>query len=325
MEIQYNRMIIFGTITAVVYIIVPLIVMNVLSGLQIIDFKPSFQLTLIILGIFSVILTIVKNIFSKGTIIGNSIGIASSIFSGIYAFYLFGGFSPEKTWGSYQIITENFIAFLGLQLIAWLLLLGAIVRSLSSGAHLIENVRGKKKKREKERKLQAHQVFTVIGLGITIFMLGYLGTVIFSGTNIGLNVKDNNEYSYENSGTAPLGDDKINITVFFDLHNYGFYSILDVVIDADIYTIGTTDPFQTSLPNNTKIGEVDKATYRNFPPKQTTYNEELIVSIDSKYVPGLITYDANLSLQIYFSTYYAGIFIDFYINQTTYWDSGLIP
>lgn len=322
MEIQFNRMIIFGTISAVIYIIVPLILMNVLSGLQLIEFKPSFQLTLILLGIFSVIITIVKNIFSKNTIIGNSIGIASSIFSGIYAFYLFGGFSLEKTWGSYQIITENFIAFLGLQIIAWLLLLGAIVSALGSVTRLLEIVRRKKKERKEERAVQPHQVFTVVGLGISIFMLGYLGTVIYSGTNIGINVKEDYGYSYYNSET-PLdySDDKINITAKYDLHNYGFYSISNVIIDVDIYTIGTTDVTQLTLPNNTKIGEVDKARYKNFPAKQTTYNEELTVSIDSEYVPGLITHDANLSLQIQFSSFYAGIFIDFYTNQTTYWES----
>jgi len=313
-------MIIFGTISTIIYVIVPLILLTVLSGLQLIDFKPSFQLTLIILGIFSVIITIVKNIFSKNTIKGNIIGIASSIFSGLYTFYLFGGFSLEKTWGSYQIQTETFVANLGLQLIAWLLLIGALVRAVGSGVHLIEIIREERSGREKSKDYQPHQILTAVGVGIAIFMFGYLGTIIYSGTNIGLLVKEDYEYSYD-VGTADPDDDKINITVSFDLQNYGFYPISDVVINVDIFTINTSDGTQIALPDDTKIGEVDDETYKNFPPKQTTYNEELTVSIFSQYAPGLVAYDANLSLQIYFSSFYAGILIDFYTTQRSQWDS----
>ncbi|TFF99055.1 MAG: hypothetical protein EU541_05920 [Promethearchaeota archaeon] len=322
MEIEYKRMAIFGTLSLFFYIIIPLILINILSTLDLLSFNSSFIITLTVLGIFSVIITIIKNIFSKNTVKGNIIGIISSVFSGIYTFYIFGGFSPNKTWGSYQITTENFVALLGLQLIAWLLLIGAIIRACGSAVHLMENIKRNKKEIETSEKFQYHQIFTFIGIGLIIFMLGYLGSIIYSGTNIGVNVRENYIPSYDNSGTPfDYEDDNINITANFDLQNYGFYTISDVVIDVDIYTLETSDTTQIALPDNTKIGEVDKAKYKSFPAKQSSYNEEITVSIFSEYVGGLVLYDANLSLQIHFSSFYAGIIIDFYMTQKVQWDS----
>ncbi|MGV9172076.1 MAG: hypothetical protein ACOC44_05585 [Promethearchaeia archaeon] len=314
-------MIIYGAISAVVYIAVPLILFNYLSGLGLVTFEAEFKNTLLTLGIIFIIITVVKNIFSKDTVISSIIGIGSAIYSGFYAFYLFGGFSSDKTWGSYQIITENFVALLGLQIIAWTLLAGAIVRALGSSTHLIENLRAKGKERE-SKGFQVHKIFSVIGLGISLFMLSYLGSIAYSGSNISVNVREDYDYAYNNSGTpVDYTDDKFNISVYFDLQNYGFYAISDVVINVDIYTIETTDPTQTLLPDNTKIGEVKNASYNDFPSKETAYEEELVVQIFSDYAAGMAQYDANLSLRMHFSSTYAGINIDFYTNQTTQWES----
>lgn len=322
MKIKFGRMILFGAISAVIYIVVPLILFTTLSNLEVASFKPEFKNTIIILGIVSVSIAVLKNMFPKESITSSIIGIGSAVFSGFYAFYLFGGFSSGKTWGSYQITTENFSAFLGLQIIAWVLLAGAIVRALGSGTRLIENIKFQKSEREKPPKIRAHQIFSVIGIGISLFMLGYLGSIAYSGSNIGVNIRDDYDIGYDNSGTiGDYTDDKFNITVYFDLQNYGFYSISDVVINVEIYTIETGDPTKVLLPDNTKIGEVNNASYGDFPSKQTTYEEKLVVQIFSDYAAGLAQYDANLTLKVQFSGNYAGINIDFYTNQTTQWES----
>lgn len=320
MKIKFGRMILFGAISAVIYIVVPLILFTVLSNLGVASFKPEFKNTIIILGIVSVSIAVLKNMFPKESISSSVIGIGSAVFSGFYAFYLFGGFSSGKTWGSYQITTENFSAFLGLQIIAWVLLAGAIVRALGSGIRLIENIRFQKSERKKPPKIRAHQIFSVIGIGISLFMLGYLGSIAYSGSNIGVNVRDDYDYNYEDSGTPfYYDDDKINITMYFDVQNYGLYAISDVVINVDIYNVESAN--QTLLPENTKIGEVDNSSYDDFKSKQTAYEEKLIVGIFSKYAAGLAAYDATLELRVHFSCYYAGINIDFYTNQTTQWES----
>ncbi|MFO8018050.1 MAG: hypothetical protein R6U96_05400 [Promethearchaeia archaeon] len=322
MKLDFPRMIIYGTISAIIYIVVPIILFNYLSGLGLISFKAEFKNNLLTLGVIFVIITLGKNMFSKETITSSAIGIISAIYSGFYAFYLFGGFSSEKTWGSYQIITENFVAVLGLQIIAWTLLASAMVRALGSGVRLIENIRAKGKERKASKKFHIHQIFSVIGLGISLFMLGYLGSIAYSGSNISVNVKEEYDYDYDNAGTPTnYTDDKFNITMYFDLQNYGFYAISDVVINVDIYTIETTDPSQLLLPDDTKIGEVDDVSYGDFPSKQTAYEKELVVQIFSDYAAGLAQYDANLSLRVHFSSNYAEINIDFFSNQTTQWES----
>jgi hypothetical protein len=157
-------------------------------------------------------------------------------------------------------------------------------------------------------------------LSLNLFLVGFIISVAASGAYISFNVKEFYQFNWDNSGTIfTYSDDSIEIITLFDLINPGLYSVLDVVIDVDIYTLNTSDATQITLPDNTKIGEVDNMAYPMFPRGSLSIDQELIVDIFPQYVVGLITFDSDLLLDVNFRCLYATMDIFLMTNVSVKW------
>ena len=325
MEIQYSKMILYGLIRAIFYIAIPLILITILSIYNIITFSQSFIISLIIIGIIGVGLTILKRMFPKDTMTNRLIAFAVAIYQGIYLFYLFGGFTPGVKLGTYYINTVQTQVLLGLQLIAWLLL---GIAGVSAIQHLIGVIELRKKKEYRvkiKKEFKLSWLFKRLGYLLNIIILGYIISIIVSGLNLSFDLKEEYTFSVDSGpdGLPLNSDDRINITIKFDIINKGIYSIQDVYLNVDIFTISTTDPLNLSLPENVKIGEVKNAYYKEFPRLANT-TKQITVSIFQIYALGLITYDADLELRVSLLSYYAGININLNTSIQTFWDELIV-
>jgi len=322
MEIQYSKMLLYGSIRAIFYIAVPLILITILSVYNIISFSQSFIINILIIGIIGVGLTILKRMFPKETISNRLIAFVVAIYQGIYLFYIFGGFTPGVKLGTYFINTVQAQVLLGLQLIAWLLL---GIAGISAVQHLIEALELRKQKEyllKGRERYKVSKLFKKFGLLLNIFMIGYILSIAISGLNLNIDIQEINPGDIGwNTGTLPIdpSDDTINITVYFDVINMGVYSVQRVFLDVDIYTETTANPF--ILPEYTKVGDVDNVYYEKFKFLTITPNQAITVNIDPLYAPGLVTIDATLRLKISFKSLYAGILINVNTSILTDWDA----
>jgi len=322
MQVQVGKMILYGVLTAIFYIALPLILFEILAANNVMTFSQGFKITIIIIGIIGVIFSMLRHLFPKDTSANRWVAFGATLYSGIYLFYVFGGFTPGVSLGTYAIALPNIQVLLGLQLIAWLLLGSSGIRALQ---YLVEAIELRKKKEysvtvRKQFKLSTlFKIFgTIMGLGIA----GYFGSLVYSGMNLGFGNYSYDE-GYDDGGTPPptLADDTINLTFSFDVSNQGIYAIYDVSIDLALYTVTTGNA--SALPENEKIGEssnIDLGTFHSF---TTTPDNNITVNIDPTYIVGFVTTNATLEFQISFSTLYAGIFIELNISIQTSW--GGIP
>jgi hypothetical protein len=143
MAIQYNKMILHGILQAVLYIALPLVLFEVISMMGLVTFSQEFKITIIIIGIIGVVFAMLRHAFPKDTSANRLVAFGSVVYSGIYLFYLFGGFTPGVALGTYSINLPTIQVLLGLQLIAWLFLASSGIRALQ---YLIEAIELRKKK-----------------------------------------------------------------------------------------------------------------------------------------------------------------------------------
>jgi hypothetical protein len=320
MKLDYKSIIIYGALKAGFFLILPLIIISTLSGQGIVEFSSNFIGSILVMGIIGIILTIMRYAPAKDSLLREVIGIGLALYNGLYLFYIFGGFSGAL--GTYSIHTESVIAILGLQLIAWILLIGASLNTIFHLVKTIEVVNRKRKKkiREESKQVKLEKSLKIGKLALNLFLIGFLISVGLSGINISFVVKDSYQFNWDTAGTIiTYTDDSIEIITEFDLINPGLYSVLEVVIDVDIYTINTSDITQISLPDDTKIGEVDNIAYPMFPRGSLSTDQEVIVDIFPQYVVGLITFDADLLLDVSFSCLYATIDIFMMTNVSVKW------
>jgi len=320
MEIQYSRMFLYGILRAFFYVGLPFIIITLLSLNNVITFSQGFITNLLVIGIIGIVLTIVKHMYPKETLKNRIITFLISIYQGIYLFYVFGGFTPGVRLGTYYINTPLTQVILGLQLIAWLLL---GISGVSALQHLIEIIELKKQKEyhiKIKREMKTKKFFKKLGLLLNIIMLGYITSIIFSGLNLNFEIHDlePEDIGWNQGGTIVFpNDDTINITVYFDVVNMGVYSIQDVLIDVDIFTEETANPL--TLPQYTKVGEINNVYFEKFPLLTISPNQAITVDIDPLYAPGLVVTDATLRLKISLETLYAGILIDLNTSTLTTW------
>ncbi|TFG00120.1 MAG: hypothetical protein EU542_08375 [Promethearchaeota archaeon] len=320
MKLDYKSIIIYGILKAAFFLLLPLIVISVLSDQGIIEFSPSFIVSILVMGIIGVIITIIRHTPAKDSILREVIGIGLAIYNGLYLFYIFGGFSGGL--GTYSIQTTNLEAIIGLQLIAWILLIGALLNTVFYLVKIIEAVNKKRKSkiREESKQFKIDKRLKIGKLLLNLFLVCFIISVGLSGMYISFKVKESYQFNWDTAGTIiNYTDDSIEIITLFDLINPGLYSVLDVVIDVDIYTINTSDVTQLSLPDNTKIGEVDNMAYPMFPRGSLSIDQELIVDVFPQYVVGLITFDADLLLDVNFRCLYATMDIFVMTNVTVKW------
>ena len=323
MAIQINKMILHGILNALMYIALPLIIFEVISMMGLMIFSQEFKITIIIIGIIGTVFAMLRYAFPKDTSANRLMAFGSTVYSGIFLFYLFGGFTPGVSLGTYSISLPTVQVLLGLQLIAWLFLSSLGIRALQ---YLIEAIELRKKKEYNirvKKQFKLSKLFKTLGLILILIIMGYFGSIIYSGTNLDFNIHDvaPSDIAYNDGGTpGPPGlDDVLNITITFDVINQGVYAIYDVYLNVEIFTNTTSNP--VTLPENTKIGESLNNYYSTFNSFTATNNQEIIVDIDAVYILGLATTDAVLELQISFSTFYAGIYIDLNASVQTVWNS----
>jgi len=302
MEIQWGKMILHGIISAVFYIGLPLGLIYVFEYLNVITFTESFTTSIMIFGIIGTIISMLKYAFPKDTSANRLISFFISIYSGIYLFYIFGGFEPGVELGTYYINTELIQILLGIKFIAWLFLGSTIIRAMQYLVEAIE-LRKKKEYRVTKKEFKLSQVFKAFGFLMGLVIMGYFASVIFSGMNLNFNLHDIQPADVVRdpgaSADPDYSDDTLNITLTFDIINNGIYAIYDVNLSLGLY-----------LSNGTKIGEAPNRYYSGFHSFTQTLDQTLRIVVNSTYCEYLILNSDTLTLQISFETIYAAIYID---------------
>ena len=319
MAIQINKMIFHGILNALMYIALPLIIFEVISMMGLMTFSQEFKISIIIIGIIGTVFAMLRHGFPKDTSANRLIAFGSTIYSGIYMFYLFGGFTSGVQLGTYSINLPTVQVLLGLQVIAWLLLGSSGIRALQ---YLIEAIELRKNK-EYRVKFKLSYIFKVLGTMFSLIIFGYLGSIAYSGMNLGFDFHDTFGLGWD-TGVLPFdpSDDKINITITFDLDNQGLYAIYDVYIDAELHTVISAN--ESALPVGVKVGESLKNYFSTFHSFTNNINNNMTIIIDQTYLVGLATTDATLALKISFSTLYAAILINLTVTVNIPW-THLIP
>jgi len=316
MAIQINKIIFHGILNALLYIALPLILFEVISEMELMTFSLEFKISIIIIGIIGTVFVMLRHAYPKDTSANRIIAFGSTIYSGIYMFYLFGGFTPGVQLGTYSISTPMLQVLLGLQVIAWLLLGSSGVRALQ---YLIEAIELRKNK-EYRAKFRLSKIFKVLGTMLSLIIFGYLGSIVYSGMNLGFNFHPSFVLDHD-TGVLPLDpiDDSINITVTFDLDNQGFYAIYDIYIDAEFRTVASAN--ESALPVGVKVGGSLNNYFSTFHSFTNNVNNNITLVIDPFYIVGLATTDATLAFKISFSTLYAAIFINLNLTVNIDWSA----
>jgi len=319
MEIQYSKMILHGILAAISYLVVPFVLFYFLEYYSIMTFSESFRISIIIFGIIGIVISILRHAFPEDTSANRLVRFGATVYSGIFLFYIFGGFDPGRSLGTYYINTPLIQAFLGLKIIAWLFLGSLIIKGLQYLVEAIE-LRKKKEYRVKVKKeFKLSKFFKVLGILASITIAGYFGTVIFSGLNLRVNLHDTfPPPDYDDGGTSGVyGDDSLIITIPFDVSNMGLYAIYNVILNAEIYVVTSSNP--VLLPFDTTIGSSPVPYQNTFHSFTNTMNQNVNVSIDTTYIEGLLTETANLLFKITFSTLYALIFVNLTVSLPISW------
>ncbi|MHA2283417.1 MAG: hypothetical protein ACXAC5_21465 [Promethearchaeota archaeon] len=314
MEVQIGKMILHGILSAVFYIVVPLVLFEVLAALNIMTFTQEFKTAIIIFGIIGVVISMVRHLFPKDTSANRIVALCITIYSGIFLFYMFGGFTPGVSYGTYSIALGPISALLGLQLIAWLLLASSGIRAVQ---YLIEAIELRKKKEYSvniRKGFKASKIFKVLGTIMSLAIMGYFGTLIYSGLNLGFDIDETSFVYGHDPGPTPLdpSDDTLNISMSFDVSNQGLYAIYNPSIDLRFYVETSTNP--GVLPLGTKIGESLNNNYGTFHAFTLTTDNNVTVDIDSSWAEEFITTTCTLEFKISFSTLYGGILVDLNIS-----------
>ncbi|MFX1310247.1 MAG: hypothetical protein ACFE8C_11155, partial [Promethearchaeota archaeon] len=188
--------------------------------------------------------------------------------------------------------------------------------------YLIEAIELRKKKEYRvtvKREFRVSKIFKVLGIIASLVIVGYFGSIVFSGLNLRINLHSPIPPPVHDDGGTPgvYGDDSLIITIPFYVINNGLYAIYDVVLNAEIWVLTSSDP--VLLPFDTKIGDSPVPYQNTFHSFTSTLNQNINVSIDVAYIEGLLTETATLSFRISFSTLYALIFIHLTVSLPISW------
>ncbi|HEA71034.1 hypothetical protein LCGC14_1390520 [marine sediment metagenome] len=309
MQVQIGKMILYGILAAVSYLIGPLIVFQLLDTYNIMTFSQAFKLSIIIFGIIGIAFSMLRHLFPKDTSANRLVAFGATVYSGIYMFYMFGGFTVGVSYGTYAIDIPKLgiQVLLGLQLIAWTLLASSGIRAVQYLVEAIEISKQKEYNVSVRRKFKLSKVFKVVGSILGLVIAGYFISLVYSGLNLGFDIHDTYGRSYDDGGTPPptLSDDTLNLTMTFEVSNQGFFAIYGVSIDVRFFTHNSTNT--TALPNGIKVGESLNNNFPTFHAFTLTPENNVTVAIDPAYIEGFITTPTKLEFRISFSTLYAGI------------------
>ena len=306
MAIQITKMIMHGILNAVLYIALPLILFEVISMMGLMTFTQEFQMTIIIMGIVGVVFSMLRHAFPKDSSANRLVAFASTIYSGVYLFYFFGGFTPDVQLGTYSINVPPFQVLLGLQVIAWLLLGSSGLRALK---YLIEAVELRKNKEYRvKKKFKLSNFFKVLGTILSLVIFGYLGSIAYSGMNLVFNIHPSFVPDHDDNG-SPLdfSDDTISINITFDLNNQGLYAIYNAYVGAEFRIQDSLN--LSALPVGLKVGGGGR-TFDTFHSFTNNNNNTVTIVMDTTYIVELATTDATFKLTLSFNTVFASIVIN---------------
>ncbi|MFO7796730.1 MAG: hypothetical protein ACQERB_03900 [Promethearchaeati archaeon] len=325
MEIQIGKMILNGIIYAILYIAIPLGILLGLDFYGIFTVSQAFITGIIIFGLVGVFLAVLKAAYPKDSAKNRVIMFIITVFSGVYLFYIFGGFNPNKDLGNFSIATQQLSVSLGLQFIAWLLLLSAGVRSLQYLFEAFELRGVTKDSTEYKRRARPSLLFKVVGVILSLILVGWILSLIGSGVMLRPNLVSY-DYDYDDGGTAPpgnYGDDELNFTLTYDISNGGIYPLTNLNLKSEIWVSSSDNG--SALPPDTKIGESAINHYTSIGAFDGVFNQNLTAVMDTSYIEGLATTNANLSYNLIFDTEFGGISINVTLSIPIPWDSTAIP
>ena len=325
MAIQWGKMILHGLLNAVFYIGIPYGMIYLLEYLNLITFTEAFKIAIIVFGVVGTVISMIKHAFPKDTSANRLISFFISIYSGIYLFYIFGGFEPGVELGTYSIETNLLQIKLGLKLIAWLLLASTAMRGLQYLVEAIELRKSKQYNVKMKKQFRLSKVFKAFGFLMSLVIIGYFASIIFSGMNLNFRIHEIQPSDItRDPGASPdpdYSDDTINITIRFDIINQGIYAIYNVNMSINLYTEDTEFPLL--LDENTKIGQAPNSYYGTIHSFSEILDQPLIITVNSTYAGGLLVSDATLRLELSFETYYAAIYINLALSTLIPWTAPL--
>ncbi|NVM45544.1 MAG: hypothetical protein HWN79_11565 [Candidatus Lokiarchaeota archaeon] len=307
MAIQGTKMVLHGILNGIFYIALPLILFELIDMFGLMTFTQEFKISIIIIGIIGTVFAMLRHAFPKDTSANRLMAFGSTIYSGVYMFYFFGGFTPGVQLGMYSINVPPLEVQLGLQTIAWMFLGSSGIRALQ---YLIEAIELRKGK-EYRAKVKLSKLFKALGIIMSLVILGYLGSIIYSGMNLGFSFHPMTPPAYDDGG-SPLdfSDDTISFNITFDLDNQGFYAIYNAYVGTELIVQASTNT--SALPLGLKVGEGAK-TFETFHSFTNNLDRTVTLVIDN-YIYELATTDATLQLKFSFNTIYATILINLNIT-----------
>ena len=83
MEVQVGKMILYGILSAILYIALPLILFEVLAANDIMTFTQGFKISIIIIGIIGVVFSMLSHLFPKDTSANRWVKFTATLYSGI--------------------------------------------------------------------------------------------------------------------------------------------------------------------------------------------------------------------------------------------------
>jgi len=321
MEIQIGKMILNAILYAILYIAAPLTIIFLLDFYDILTIGTYFITGIIIFGIIGVIMAVLKAAYPKDSAKNRVIMFLITIYSGVYLFYIFGGFDPTAELGNFSIATQQIQILLGLKLIAWLSLAVAGVRSLQYLFEAFELRGVSKDSAEYKRRARPSLLFKVIGTLLSLGLAIYVLTLIGSGVMIRPNL-ENFTYDYDNNLTpVDPSDDSFNITVTFGVGNNGLYPLRDLNIKAELWSLNSTDSI--NLPPNTKVGQSPVHSYPVIPSFSQITGQDINILIGSTYGQHLADNNATLQVLLSISLNFGGIYVNLNISFNTPWTGPL--
>ena len=303
MAIQVTKMILYGILNGILYIALPLILFEVIDMFGLMTFTQEFKTSIIIIGIIGTVFAMLRHAFPKDTSANRLMAFGSTIYSGVYLFYFFGGFTPGVQLGMYSINVPPLEVQLGLQTIAWMLLGSSGIRALQ---YLIEAIELRKGK-EYRAKVKLSKLFKALGTIMSLVILGYLGSIVYSGMNLGFSFHPMTPPVYDDGGSASdFSDDTISLNITFDLDNQGFYAIYNAYVGIELTVQASTNT--SALPLGLKVGDGAKifVTFHSF----TNNLDNTVTLVIDNHIYELATTDATLQLKFSFNTIYATILIN---------------
>lgn len=324
MEIQIGKMILNAILYAILYIAAPLTIIFLLDFYGILTIGTYFITGIIIFGIIGVIMAVLKAAYPKDSAKNRVIMFLITVYSGVYLFYIFGGFDPTAELGNFSIATQQLEVILGLKVIAWLSVIVAGIRSIQYLFEAFELRGVEKGSKEYKRRAKPSLLFKVIGILVSLGLTIYLLTLIGSGVMIRPSLTDSSiQYDPGTNPPPDYSDDSLNLTLTYDLSNGGLYPLRNLYLKSEIWVASSDNEF--ALPSNTKIGESAVRYINEIAAFSGITDENITVVIDTTYIDELASIDANLNYHIIFETFFGGITINLTLKIPIPWDSSAIP